>query len=120
MQCRIENGSITVRYADGSTSRLPLVNPDNWAPIEQDFYFDGLAFTNDTPRPYRVALASGLVSRNLERDLHLKGFNDRRIPGGAATLLYLPLDKQKTLRSLTLETVSNEVVIGLMGATLVE
>lgn len=65
-------------------------------------------------------MASGLVSRNLERDLHLKGFNDRRIPGGAATLLYLPLDKQKTLRSLTLETVSNEVVIGLMGATLVE
>lgn len=120
MQCRIENGSITVQYADGSTSRLPLVNPDNWAPIEQDFYFDGLAFTNDTPRPYRVALASGLVSHNLERDLQLKGFNDRRIPGGAATLLYLPLDKQKTLRSLTLETVSNEVVIGLMGATLVE
>lgn len=119
MQCRIENGRITVTYADGSHTSLPLMNPENWAPIEQDFYFDGLAFRNDVPRPYRVALASGLVSNRLETDLKLKGFNDRRIPGGAATLLYLPLDGQKELRSLQLETMSNDVVIGLMGVTLV-
>ena len=119
MQCRMENGRITVTYADGSHTSLPLMNPENWAPIEQDFYFDGLAFRNDVPRPYRVALASGLVSNRLETDLKLKGFNDRRIPGGAATLLYLPLDGQKELRSLHLETMSNDVVIGLMGVTLV-
>ena len=119
MQCRMENGRITVTYADGSHTCLPLMNPENWAPIEQDFYFDGLAFRNDVPRPYRVALASGLVSNRLETDLKLKGFNDRCIPGGAATLLYLPLDGQKELRSLQLETMSNDVVIGLMGVTLV-
>ena len=118
MQCRMENARITVTYTDGSHTCLPLVNPDNWAPIEQDFYFDGLAFRNDTPRPYRVALASGLVSNCLEKDLKLKGFNDRRIPGGAATLLYLPLDSRKELRSLRVETLSNDVVVGLMGATL--
>lgn len=120
MQCRIDNGSITVTYTDGDTARLPLVNPDNWAPIEQDFFMDGKAFCNDTPRPYRVVLSSGLVSNDLERDLKLHTFNERRIPGGAATLLYLPLNRTKTLKSLTLETLSNDVVIGVMGITLVD
>ncbi len=119
MQCHIENGRISVGYVDGSQTCLSLVNPQNWAPIEQDFYFDGLAFRNDVPRPYRLALASGVVSNSLETDLNLKGFNDRRIPGGAAILLYLPLDSQKELSHLSLETMSNDVVIGLMGATLI-
>jgi hypothetical protein len=42
----------------------------------------------------------------------------RRIPGGAATVLDLPLDPAKELRALTVRTLANEVVIGLMAATL--
>ena len=117
MQCRHENGVVTVSYTDGSSETLSLVNPENWAPIEQDFYFDGLAFKSNAPRPYRVVLSSGLVSNQLEKDLKLKGFNDRRIPGGAATILYLPL-QDKPLQSLNIEAKANDVVIGLMGATL--
>jgi hypothetical protein len=30
----------------------------------------------------------------------------------------MPLDPEKTLESLTLETLANDVVIGLMGVTL--
>ena len=41
------------------------------------------------------------------------------IEGGLATMNDLPLDKNKELASLTLETMANEVIIGLMGATLV-
>lgn len=117
MQCHQINGIVTVSYADGSRDTLSLVNPENWAPIEQDFYFDGLAFKSNAPRPYRVVLSSGLVSNQLEKDLKLKGFNDRRIPGGAATILYLPL-QDKPLQSLSVEAKANDVVIGLMGATL--
>lgn len=117
MQCRHVNGVVTVSYTDGSSETLSLVNPENWAPIEQDFYFDGLAFKSNAPRPYRVVLSSGLVSNQLEKDLKLKGFNDRRIPGGAATILYLPL-QDKPLQSLNIEAKANDVVIGLMGATL--
>ena len=40
------------------------------------------------------------------------------IEGGAGVLLDMPLDAEKTLESLTLETVANDVVIGLMGITL--
>ena len=40
------------------------------------------------------------------------------VPGGAATVLDLALDPQKELRSLTVRALANEVVIGLMAATL--
>jgi hypothetical protein len=40
------------------------------------------------------------------------------VPGGAATVLNLPLDPAKELQSLTVRTLANEVVIGLMSLTL--
>ena len=42
----------------------------------------------------------------------------RPIPGGAAQMLRMPLDAAKELRSLTLRTLSNDVVVGLMAVTL--
>ena len=41
-----------------------------------------------------------------------------KVPGGAATVLELPLQPGKELRSLTVRTLANDVVIGLMAATL--
>jgi hypothetical protein len=41
------------------------------------------------------------------------------IPGGAATVLDLGLQPGKELKSLTVRALANEVVIGLMAATLV-
>ena len=38
--------------------------------------------------------------------------------GGAGILLDIPLDHSKELKGLTLETLSNDVVIGIMGITL--
>ena len=40
------------------------------------------------------------------------------VSGGAATVLDLPLDPAKELRSLTVRTLANDVVIGLMAVTL--
>lgn len=118
MQCRIANGVIRVYYTDGTSDVLELVNPDNWCPIEQDFYIDGQAFTVTSPRPYRIHLKTGLVSNDLGKDLGIKGVYGRPIEGGAGILLDMPLDSSKELSHLTLETLSNEVVIGLMGITL--
>ncbi|MCM1078671.1 MAG: DUF4450 domain-containing protein [Bacteroidales bacterium] len=120
MQSRHRNGLVTIEYADGTTRRLELRNPDNWAPIEQDFYIDGKAFSIETPRPYRVALASGIVSNDMDKALGLKGLSSRTIPGGAATVLYVPLQKGKPLKGLKLKTTANDVVIGLMAATIAE
>jgi hypothetical protein len=40
------------------------------------------------------------------------------IPGGAATILDLPLDRNKDLKSLTLRTHANEVIVGMMAISL--
>ena len=41
------------------------------------------------------------------------------VDGGAATVLELPLEPRKELRALVMGTLANEVVVGLMAATLV-
>ena len=118
MQSRIANGELVVRYQDGTTDTLQLVNPDNWCPIEQDYYVDGKAFYTTQPRPYRVSFGTATVSRDLGRALDIQGVYGREIPGGAAQLLCMSLHPQKKLHSLTLRTLSNDVVIGLMSLTL--
>lgn len=118
MQCHIANGVLKVRYTDGTYTKLSLTNPDNWCPIEQDFYVDGKAFTVPEPRPYRLHLKTGKVSRDLGKELGITGVYGREIEGGAGVLLDMSLDPEKTLESLTLEAVANDVVIGLMGVTL--
>ena len=128
MQSHIDNGIITVTYTDGTTDELPLQNPHNWCPIEQDYYEDGLAFHAAQPRPYRIDFATGRASRELmEMGEHYgrpaatgvaASFFDRSFEKGAGIILDMPLNPQKTLKSLTLRTLSNDVVIGLMGITL--
>ena len=124
MQSRIDNGLVIATYNDLSTDTLVLRNPDNWCPVEQDYYVDGKAFYTARPRPLRVcfgqATADGkpIVSRDLGQVLGIKGVYGREIPGGAAQILSMSLNAQKRLRSLTLRTLSNDVVIGLMAVTL--
>jgi hypothetical protein len=118
MQSRIANGQVVVRYHDATADTLQLVNPDNWCPIEQDYYVDGKAFSTAPLRPYRVSFGTGHVSRDLGKTLAIEGVYGREIPGGAGQLLCLPLNPKKKLHSLTLRTLSNDVVIGLMGLTL--
>ena len=97
---------------------MDLVNPDNWCPLEQDYYEDDLAFEIEGERPYRLHLNSGLVSNNLERDLKIKGVYGRPIEGGAGVLLDMRLNPGKELSHITLRTLSNDVVIGIMAVTL--
>ena len=119
MQSRIDNGLVVFTYTDNSTDTLRLNNPLNWCPIDQDYYIDGKAFTALKLRPYRVSLKTGAVSRDLGKELGLKESADgRQIPGGAAQMLRMNLNKKKGLKSLTVIPLSNDVVIGLMAVTL--
>ncbi|MBO4850306.1 MAG: DUF4450 domain-containing protein [Prevotella sp.] len=129
MQSRIDNGIVVVEYSDHTADTLHLVNPINWCPIEQDYYLDGLAFSAAPLRPYRVHLGSGKVSRNISEVVKVGSFNNS-VPGnpdsaeprvidcGAAEILKMPLNPRKRLKRLTLRTLSNDVVIGLMAVTL--
>lgn len=119
MQCHITNGEVTVTYKDGSVSVLKLVNPETWMPIEQDLYLDGYAFQSKDPRPYRVALKTGKVSRTFDDEIKQDEVYGRRIDGGAGVILDIPLDKNKGLKSIEVKAIANEVIIGLMSVTLV-
>ncbi len=119
MQSRFVNGEVIVNYTDGTSEILLLKNPENWWPIEQDYFVDNLAFTTDAPKPPRVYLKSGVISRTFKDFSSIKGFSNYAVEGGAATILDLPLNKNKTLKSISLKTIANDVVIGLMSATLV-
>ena len=120
MQCHVVNGTVTVNYQDETKEILELINPETWAPIEQDFFIDGQAFRSKQPRPYRVAFKTALVRRDLETDLKIKPNEvyGRTIDGGAGIILDLPLNPRKELKNIEVEAVANEVVIGLMAVTL--
>tara|TARA_R110000796_G_scaffold37722_4_gene95191 strand:+ start:72036 stop:75623 length:3588 start_codon:yes stop_codon:yes gene_type:complete len=120
MQSRFTNGELQVTYADGTSEILPLKNPENWWPIEQDYYVDGYAFTTDAPKPPRVYLKTGEITRNFKDFTPIKGFSDFGVDGGAATLVDIPLDKTKDLKQLKLKAIANDVVIGIMSITLLK
>ena len=115
MQSQFDNGEIVVTYTDGSHDRLALRNPTNWWPIDQDYLIDDYAFRRDDPIPPRIDLKTGNI-----RILDLNSFKGRggKVPGGAATVLEMPLNPEKELKSLTIHALANEVVIGIMGVTL--
>jgi hypothetical protein len=115
MQSRIDNGEVIVTYTDGTTTRLPLENPTTWWPIDQDYFIDDFAFARPGPLPVRVDLKTGMI-RVLEAE-SFKG-RGRTVAGGAATVLDLTVDATKELKTLTVRALANEVVIGLMSATL--
>ncbi|NLE36574.1 MAG: glycogen debranching protein, partial [Pirellulaceae bacterium] len=95
MQSQLDNGEVVVTYADGTSEQLPLHNPTTWWPIEGDYDVQADGFCIPGPRPPRIDLGTG-----------------------KATLLDLPLDPTRELRSLTVRCLANDVVVGLMSATL--
>ncbi len=119
MQSRLTNGQVIVQYQDNTTEILDLKNPQTWWPIEQDYEDDGYAFQLNAARPVRVYLKSGIAATEFKNFISLKGFTNRAIDGGAATVLDLPLNPAKELKSLQLKTLANDVVIGLMSITLI-
>ncbi len=95
MHSQFDNGQILVTYADGASDRLPLRNPTTWWPIEADYQVEIDGYCVPPPHPPRIDLGKG-----------------------RATLVDLPLDPDRELRSLTMRCLANEVIVGLMSATL--
>jgi len=120
MQSQLVNGFVKAVYKDGTETVLELRNPETWWPIEQDYINTGGAFALNKPAPPRIELKTG---KQIGKDFHyypIKGFSNMGIDGGAATVLDLPLDPNRTLSHLVLKAHANEVVIGLMAVTLVD
>jgi Domain of unknown function (DUF4450)/Bacterial alpha-L-rhamnosidase 6 hairpin glycosidase domain len=117
MQSRLVNGTVIISYTDNTADTLLLKNPETWWPIEQDYMDDGYAFTIDAARPVRIHLKTGKIVSDF--DDSIKAFEGKMIDGGAATVLDMPLNINKILKELKLQTIANDVVIGLMAITLI-
>lgn len=129
MQSRIDNALIIATYQDGTADTLHLMNPVNWCPVEQEYYVDGMAFWSAPLHPYRVHLGTGIVARDLSQAIHINNVDaspranpdsaePRFIKDGAAEILQMPLNAHQKLRSFTLRTLSNDVVVGVMAISL--
>ncbi len=115
-QCsRMQHGTVSVTYADGGTATLALRNPETWWPIDQDYLLDDYMFVNHAPLPPRLDLRTGQVRILDPASFHGKG---RAVPGGAATILHLPLDSEKELAALRVEVDLYGIVVAMMAATL--
>lgn len=112
MQCQIANAVIRLHYADGLTDSLELVPPINYwnlSTISTNIDEADKDPRNDyTSETDRFCLPAKLPER-----VQL-GENCR------AMLLNLKLRPGVVLKSITLETLSQEVVVGLMGITLMK
>jgi hypothetical protein len=115
MQSRFDNAELLIAYKDGTKTRVALDNPGTWWPIHTDYFIDDHAFRRPGPLPLRVDLKSGNIRVLEEKSFVGKGGT---VPGGAATVLDVKLDPAKELESLTVRAIANEVLVGLMGATL--
>ena len=70
-------------------------------------------------KPIRLSLKTGKEITKDYKYTSIRGFSNFGIDGGAATVLDLPLDEKKQLKNLVVKAIANDVVIGLMGLTLI-
>ncbi len=115
MQSHFDNAEIVVEYESGPRQRLALRNPTNWWPIDQDYFIDDFQFRRPGSIPLRVDLLTGAVR---SPDPTSFAGHGGKIEGGAATVLEVPLDPQRNVRSVTVTAIANEVVVGLLALTL--
>ncbi|MBR6250027.1 MAG: DUF4450 domain-containing protein [Bacteroidales bacterium] len=116
MQFRMANAQIVATYTDGTADTLALIPPYNYAPIEQDYYIDGKAFRLVSKKQYRVCIQTGVTTQEPIADC--PDVYGRPIPGGAGQIVEMLLDARKALKSIRLEALANDVVVGVLGITL--
>nr|WP_281380750.1 DUF4450 domain-containing protein [Rhabdobacter roseus] len=112
MQCAIANAVIYLNYADGSRDSLSLVPPHNYwnlSPITSLARAPGQMARSD----YLAEVDAFCVPRPLPETVQL-GQNCR------AMLLNRRLKKGVELQSVELKALSQEVVVGLMGITILQ
>ena len=101
MEVRIPNGRITITYSDNSSEYIDLIPPFNFwtlCPIDgvdYDYNRDGFALPKTPPTTLQL------------------GKNCR------ANVITYRLKPNATVKTVALETLSNQVVIGVMGITLI-
>nr|WP_304955368.1 hypothetical protein [uncultured Acetatifactor sp.] len=112
-QCGIENARLTFTYEDGTAEELPLVNPDN--------YISLCAYPDRASALGKKVLRTDVFNK-IDIDL-VKDFTPEIVELGEnvrALSIRWPLISGKALKKIRLTACSQEIVVGLMGVTLVK
>jgi hypothetical protein len=131
MQSHIANARVTVRYADGGETKLDLVNPDNldngWGQYGGTYHYasvNGMELLSLTQGPQERARSMQFQS-NIILDQHDIPGLDRN--GEAsweerphAEIIAVDCQHDRQIDSLRIEVLSNDVIIALLGVTVLE
>ena len=113
MQCGIENGRLTFLYEDGTCENLPLVNPDNYIML-CPYHPRATSTSSEISRSDVFNPIDGALMKHFTPEIIELGSNLR------ALSIRWPLPADRKLRGVRLTACSNDVVIGLMGVTLID
>ncbi len=110
MQCQIANAVLKLKYTDGAEERLELIPPVNYWNLSH-IYADATEPGQATRAYYLAEVDRFCLPKELPQTVVLG--NECR-----AMVLNHRLRENKTLAAVELETLSNEVVVGLMGLSI--
>jgi hypothetical protein len=123
IQSQIANARVTVHYADGGKSLLDLVNPDNldngWGKFGGTYHYAAngmelLSLTQTAAKEVRsFEIRDQLDTPGLVREGQ-ETWEERP----HADIIDVDCDAARQIDSLEIEVLSNEIIVGLLGVTL--
>ena len=136
MQSHIANARVTILYADGGTSVRDLLNPENfdngWGGFGGTYHYaaNGMEVIGGeqpaTPRPADppMILSQHGMADTTPQTAWEAGWgrspNTQAPLAPHADLIDVDCDPGRTIRSIRVEVLSNEIIVALLGATLLE
>lgn len=129
MQSHIPNARVTVRYDDGRTSVLDLVNPANfdngWGQFGGAYHYaeNGVEIIGEkqpeSKTPVHTIASPGVILRQHgSPEPYVQPEWDLAPPPPHADIVDVVCDPGRKIRSVEVEVLSNEIIVALLGATL--
>jgi hypothetical protein len=127
IQSQIANARVTVHYADGSKSELDLVNPDNfdngWGKFGGTYHYaaNGMELLSLTQTRKKEAHSLLILDQlNLPGLVRIPDLADKWEERPHADIIDVDCDARRNIESVELEVLSNEIIVGLLGVTLLQ
>lgn len=127
MQSHIANARVTLEYADGGTTLLDLVNPENldngWGKPGGTYHYAAAGsevIGEPLPPPaelHPVARRDVILRQHPAPSAFVQPEWEQAPLPPHADILDVPCDRTRPLRRLKLEALSNEVIVALLGVT---
>lgn len=135
MQSQIANARVVVHYADGGESTMDLVNPENfdngWGGFGGNYHYaaNGMEVIADKPpqatniepptaQPVTILGQHGMPDPNEgQKAPQLLGATEE---APHADIVDLDCDPTRRIRSVEVKVLSNEIILGLLGVTLLK